>query len=155
MLLAAEVEMLRQDQTSFKNDAVSKNQEAHSEINSLLVDRQNMVRQIAGLQTELRQREAILDAVTEQRKQQNAALESQEMLNRRMHDEVAYLQEQLQLRTDENRKLRDQVARERFKADEDVGRVSSEVSAHRSQIAASRDDFKFKTIVIFKTIINL
>jgi hypothetical protein len=50
--------------------------------------------------------------VTEQRKQQNAALEGQEMMTRRMHEEVAYHQEQLQLRTDEARKLRDKVVRE-------------------------------------------
>jgi hypothetical protein len=139
MLLAAEVEMLRQDQVRIKNEAAARNQDTHGELNTLMLERQSLIRQVSGLQTELRQREAVLDAVTEQRKQQNAALESQEMMSRRMHDEVAYLQEQVQLRTEEARKLRDQIARERFKADEDVSKVTSEVSAHLSQIASSRD----------------
>ena len=137
MLLAAEVEMLRQDQVKTKHDAAAKTQDAHSELNSLLLERQSLTRQIAGLQTELRQREAVLDAVTEQRKQQNAALEGQEMLNRRMHDEVTYLQEQLQLRTEEARRLRDQIARERFKADEDVSKVTAEVSEAALEVGPS------------------
>ena len=139
MLLVAEVEMLRQDQVRIKNEAMSRSQDNHSELNSLMQERQSLIRQISGLQTELRQREVVLDAVTEQRKQQNAALESQEMMVRRMQDEISYLQEQVQLRTEETRKLRDQIARERFKADEDVSRVTSEVSNHLSQIASSRD----------------
>jgi hypothetical protein len=109
MLLAAEVELLREDQRSLRNQTASRAEETEAELGRVTVERQSMIRQVSTLQTELRQREAVLDALSSQNKSQADAIHNAELANVRLREEVSYLQEQLQLRTEESRKLREQV----------------------------------------------
>jgi hypothetical protein len=140
LLLAAEVELLREGQRMMVNQMSYQNQMKDSEVNNILIENQSLVRKISANHLELQKREAVLDDLSEKFKCQNENMQIFQHDNRRLQSELSYFQEQLQLRTEQICVLRDQLSMERFKTDEDIGRVTSEVTSHVSEIARARDE---------------